>query len=276
MTAVIEGMLVETGYGARLRIEGDRLVSIERLVAAPDVWIAPGLIDVQVNGYAGHDANSPEPSAATIAAMVEALWERGVTGVCPTICTNSEEQIRRCLAAVAEACESDARIGRSVVGVHVEGPFISREDGPRGAHPLEHIRPPSVDEYRRWQRAADGRIRIVTLSPEYAEAPEFIRAITDDGVVAAIGHTAADEEQIRAAVDAGARFSTHLGNGAHAHIRRHPNYIWELLGLDGSGGRGTVRAGMAADLTVFALEDGGARLRVVQTWVGGEAVYVRH
>jgi N-acetylglucosamine-6-phosphate deacetylase len=94
------------------------------------------------------------------------------------------------------------------------------------------VRPPDVAEYRRWQAAAGGRIRIITLSPEYEDAIEYIRAIVADGVVASIGHTAATSEQIRAAVDAGATWSTHLGNGAHAVIRRHPNYIWDQLAED--------------------------------------------
>jgi N-acetylglucosamine-6-phosphate deacetylase len=118
------------------------------------------------------------------------------------------------------------------VGIHVEGPHISREDGPRGAHPLRYVRPPDIEEFRRWQKAAGGRIRIVTVSPEYDEAIGYIEAIVAGGVVASIGHTAATGEQIRAAVDAGARWSTHLGNGAHAMIRRHPNYIWDQLGED--------------------------------------------
>ena len=133
---------------------------------------------------------------------------------------------------MADACDADPLVAASVVGIHVEGPHIAREDGPRGAHPLEHVRPPDIAEYRRWQEAARGRIRIITVSPEYPESVDYIRAIVADGVVASIGHTAADGDQIRAAVDAGARWSTHLGNGAHALIPRHPNYIWEQLAED--------------------------------------------
>jgi N-acetylglucosamine-6-phosphate deacetylase len=89
-----------------------------------------------------------------------------------------------------------------------------------------------VAEYRRWQEAAGGRIRIITVSPEHDEAIAYIVAIVADGVVASIGHTSATSDQIRAAVDAGATWSTHLGNGAHSSIRRHPNYIWDQLAED--------------------------------------------
>jgi N-acetylglucosamine-6-phosphate deacetylase len=136
------------------------------------------------------------------------------------------------LAAYAEACETMPEVAARAPFFHLEGPYISREDGPRGAHPLAHVRPPDWDEFRRLQDASGGRIRILTMSAEYDESPAFIRKATASGVVVAIGHTAASGDQIRAAVDAGARFSTHLGNGAHGQIRRHPNYIWDQLAED--------------------------------------------
>jgi N-acetylglucosamine-6-phosphate deacetylase len=189
-------------------------------------------MDIQVNGFAGYDPNAADADASTTAAMVRALWPEGVSGSCITICTESEPHILDNLRAIAAACDADPHVAASVIGIHVEGPHISPEDGPRGAHPLRQVRPPDIAEYRRWQEAADGRIRIITLSPEYEGAIPYIRTIVADGVVASIGHTAATGEQIRAAVDAGARWSTHLANGAHDLIRRHPNYIWDQLAED--------------------------------------------
>jgi N-acetylglucosamine-6-phosphate deacetylase len=103
-----------------------------------------------------------------------------------------------------------------VIGLHIEGPYISPEDGPRGAHPRADVRPPDREEFERWQRLSGGRIRILTLSPEWPGVNEFITEVTASGVVVAIGHTAATPEQIAAAAAAGARMSTHLGNGSHA------------------------------------------------------------
>lgn len=230
----LEGRLIEDGGAVRIVIRDGLVAEIQRLEhgSAADAWIAPGWIDLQVNGFAGHDPNAAEVESPDVAAMVRALWQWGTTAACPTICTQSEERILRSLRAVADACEADPLVAEAIVGIHVEGPHIAREDGPRGAHPLEHVRPPDVAEYRRWQEAARGRIRIVTVSPEYDESIAYIRAIVADGVVASVGHTAADGEQIQAAVDAGARWSTHLGNGAHALIPRHPNYIWDQLAED--------------------------------------------
>jgi N-acetylglucosamine-6-phosphate deacetylase len=122
--------------------------------------------------------------------------------------------------------------GQGIAGFHVEGPFIGSEDGPRGAHPARWVRPPCLDEYRRWQEATENQVRLITLSPHWETAPGWIAAVVADGVTVSIGHTGAAGEQIAAAVEAGATLSTHLGNGAHQQLRRHPNYIWEQMAED--------------------------------------------
>jgi len=194
-------------------------------------WLAPGLLDMQVNGYEGQEFSAADLTAEKVARIVRAYDAFGVTRSCPTLFTQSFETMRHALATIGAACESP-EVGRRIAGIHVEGPYISPHDGPRGAHPRAHCRRPDWDEFQRFQEAAGGRIRIVTLSPEFDEAPAFIERLVRSGVVAAIGHTAADSAQIGAAVDAGARLSTHLGNGAHPLLPRHPNYIWDQLADD--------------------------------------------
>jgi N-acetylglucosamine-6-phosphate deacetylase len=131
--------------------------------------------------------------------------------------------------------------GGAIEGFHIEGPHISPEDGPRGAHPKAWVRPPDLDEFARWQEAARGQVRLITLSPEWPQATRYIESIVAQGVVASIGHTNATTEQIADAVRAGATMSTHLGNGSHDTLRRHPNYIWDQLAEDG------LMAGLIAD-----------------------------
>lgn len=195
-------------------------------------FLAPGLIDLQLNGFAGVDLNQPdELTQEGIAKVVAAQRALGVTHFLPTVTTNSAEHIAKAMRLLAHA-RQDPDLGASMPGIHLEGPYFSPEDGPRGAHPREHVRPPDWDEFQRWQEAAEGGIRLVTLSPEYPESPDFIRRLVNSGVAAAIGHTGASPEQIRQAIDAGATLSTHLGNGSHALIRRHPNYIWEQMAAD--------------------------------------------
>jgi N-acetylglucosamine-6-phosphate deacetylase len=164
--------------------------------------------------------------------MVNELWRVGTGLVCPTIVTNSFDNITNSIKAVVKACESDHRVSDSILGIHLEGPYISEVDGPRGAHPLAHVREPDLDEFQQLQDIAEGRICLVTLAPEKKGAIQFIEKLVGDGIVVAIGHTNASTKDIQAAISAGASLSTHLGNGAHAEIRRHPNYIWEQLAAD--------------------------------------------
>ncbi len=194
--------------------------------------IAPALVDIQVNGFAGFDLNVPTVSATDVCQMVRSLWRVGTGFLCPTVVTASFENISNSLRAIVSACQDDAEVAHSILGIHLEGPYISSVDGPRGAHPLNHIREPDWDEFLRLQEIAEGLIRIVTLAPEKKGAIPFIEKLTADGIVVALGHTDASVEDIQNAIDAGAKLSTHLGNGAHAQIRRHPNYIWEQLGAD--------------------------------------------
>jgi N-acetylglucosamine-6-phosphate deacetylase len=137
----------------------------------------------------------------------------------------------KCLRAISRACD-EKTFRDSVLGIHLEGPFLSPEDGPRGVHPIQHIRRPNWEEFCRLQDSANGNIRIVTLAPELEGAIALIERLTKSGIIPAIGHTAADEKAIREAVAAGARLSTHLGNGSHAFLPRLTNYVWEQLAID--------------------------------------------
>jgi N-acetylglucosamine-6-phosphate deacetylase len=195
-------------------------------------WIAPGLVDLQVNGYGGREFCSPDITVDDIAKIVAVQRSQGVARFLPTVTTSPFEVLRHAMATLAAACDGDRELARHIPGIHLEGPYISPEDGPRGAHPLSQCRQPDWDEFQRLQDAAGGRIRLLTLAPELEGACEFIRRFAATGGIVAIGHTAANSNQIRAAADAGARLSTHLGNGSHRMLRRHPNYLWDQLAED--------------------------------------------
>ena len=216
-----------------IALSDDRVQSIQEVnTAESNIRIAPAPIDIQVNGFAGFDLNVATVTPEDVCAMVRALWRVGTGFLCPTVVTASFNAIRNSLRAIVQACKADVLVAHSVLGIHLEGPYISAEDGPRGAHPLEHVREPDWDEFQRWQDIAEGQISIVTLAPEKKNAIPFIEKLVANGIVVALGHTNASADAIQAAIDAGAKLSTHLGNGAHALIRRHPNYIWEQLGAD--------------------------------------------
>ncbi|MBZ5624482.1 MAG: amidohydrolase family protein [Acidobacteriia bacterium] len=220
------------GSGAAVEVEfGDSIVSVTPAPATSEFHIAPGWIDIQVNGFAAVDYNQPETPHQEIARSIHALFATGVARFYPTVITGSPQDMEGALRNLSRAKDALPE-GDAMDGFHVEGPHICAEDGPRGAHPRCWVRKPSFDEFRRWQDATRNRIRIVTLSPEWPEAPGYIEKVTAEGVVTAIGHTQATAAQLADAVSAGATLSTHLGNGAHAVLRRHPNYIWEQLAED--------------------------------------------
>lgn len=196
-------------------------------------WIGPGYADLQINGFSGIDFNVPSLKREDVQAAARKLWAEGTTTFYPTVITNSDDNIETIVRTIAGACVSDPLTGDTIAGIHLEGPFISPEDGPRGAHGRSFVKPPDWELFERWQAAAEGRIRLITLSPEWEGAPHFISNCVRNGVAVSIGHTAAVPEQIQAAVQAGATLSTHLGNGAHLMLPRHPNYIWEQLAQDG-------------------------------------------
>ena len=215
-------------------IEDGRLLSVTSLDDPPGdlPLVCPGLVDLQVNGRDGQEFNDLELTVDKVAAISHAMDADGVPRYCPTTTTQSFEMLAHGMRTIVDACQQDREVARRIPCIHLEGPYLSPQDGPRGAHPLEHCREPDWDEFQRLQQAADGLIGILTVSPEFDGSVEFIRKVADSGVLVAIGHTSAGSDQIRAAVDAGASMSTHLGNGAHGQIRRHPNYIWDQLAED--------------------------------------------
>ncbi len=228
----IQGRRYDTGEAVQISIADGHIRQIEpTTVDDGSPWIGPGLVDLQINGYGGQEFNDPALDEQRVCDIGLAMDADGVTSYLPTATTHSFEMLHHVMQTLAAACRSP-EVARRVPGFHLEGPYMSPEDGPRGAHPLEHCRPPDWDEFQRLQEAAEGRIKIITLSPEYDNGPAFIEKAAASGVLVAIGHTAANSEQIKAAVDAGARMSTHLGNGAHGQLRRHPNYIWDQLAED--------------------------------------------
>lgn len=230
----LKGRHFENGEPVRILVEEERIVTVEPAHPSGNIddwpYIAPSLFDLQINGHGGTWFSHAGLTANDVLNTLKPHYQFGITRLCPTLITNSFEALSSGYTAIRQACEQEAWAERMVPGCHLEGPYISREDGPRGAHPLEHVRPADWEEFQQLQEISGNRIRLVTLAPESENAISFIKKAVASGVVIAIGHTGASPEQVQQAVDAGATLSTHLGNGAHGTIRRHPNYIWEQLG----------------------------------------------
>ncbi|HWF48931.1 MAG TPA: amidohydrolase family protein [Bryobacteraceae bacterium] len=227
------------GGSSVVEVAHDRAIQhVDELIYPPgtDVFVSPGFIDLQVNGFAGVDYNDPASSRESISASIRTMFTTGVTRFFATVITGSRERMLGALKNLAAAKEEFRRSGLpeadAMEAFHVEGPHISPEDGPRGAHPVEHVRPPDIEEFKRWQEVSDGNVRLVTVAPEWLESPAYIRVVTGSGVTVSIGHTRANSDQIQAAVDAGATMSTHLGNGANSTLPKTANYIWDQLAED--------------------------------------------
>jgi N-acetylglucosamine-6-phosphate deacetylase len=200
-----------------------------------ELIVGPGFTDIQVNGYGGVDYNTLQSDPMNLGLISRLLYKEGVTSHFPTLITNDPEQITRLIRQIVSLQKADELARMSIEGLHLEGPFISPIDGPRGAHPKEFVCAPDWSWVQKWQNESKGFIKMITLSPEWENATSFIERCIDYNIVVSIGHTNATHQQILDAVSAGATLSTHLGNGMHPILARHPNYLWSQLAEDQLG-----------------------------------------
>jgi N-acetylglucosamine-6-phosphate deacetylase len=187
--------------------------------------------DLQVNGYGGVDFNDDRLTAEQLHIACARLKDDGVSGILATIVTDEGETMARRLANLAKLRAQDALARQIIAGVHIEGPFLNEQPGFRGAHPADSIHPASEDEMNRLLDAADGLTRLVTLAPERDAALKVTRLLANQGIVVSAGHCDATLDQLRAAIDAGLRMFTHLGNGCPMQLPRHDNIIQRALSL---------------------------------------------
>ena len=175
-------------------------------VALPEgAVVLPGFIDPHIHGAGGADAM--DGTAAALATISETVAREGTTSFLATTMTESGEAILRALTAVRDCRETP---GARLLGVHLEGPFISETYA--GAQPREYIAAPDIDVFDRYQAASGGRIRIVTVAPEVPGADALIRHLAETGVVPSVGHSAAGVADVRRAIACGARSVTHTYN----------------------------------------------------------------
>ena len=230
----IEGLLYLNKKPVSVEINEGKIISVQQIEKLSDeshpLYIAPGLIDNQVNGFAGVSFcfSGIELSNVDILKVTSELWKKGVTTYFPTLTTNSQEVLLRNFSILAKS-KDDGALHGSIAGYHLEGPYISPEDGYRGAHPLKFVRQPDWKEFMELYEASGRNILTVTIAPELDGAMEFIRKCTALGITVAIGHHNAPKAIVDEAVLNGAKISTHLGNGCANMINRHANPLWPQL-----------------------------------------------
>jgi N-acetylglucosamine-6-phosphate deacetylase len=233
-TMVVKGIFYEDGKEISIAILNGKIERIDRLSSGSDtqkVFVAPGLIDLQINGYLGIDFSDQKLTIENIRNITKSLWKVGVTTFLPTVTTNSREKLLKSFSILSGALE-DKEIGMSIPGFHLEGPYISPIEGFRGSHMEKYIRDPDWVEFKELEKSAHNGIKMITLAPEVKGAIPFIKKFTDAGVVVSLGHHNGSAELIKQAVEAGATMSTHLGNGCANMIDRHNNPLWPQLADD--------------------------------------------
>ncbi len=200
------------------------------------------LFDIQVNGFAGVDFQQPDLSAADLRRAVDGLAAHETPRFFLTLITDGIDSLGAKLKNLERLRSVDPVVGEAVCGYHIEGPWLSPEPGYRGAHDPQHMCAPNISGFDRLQEAAGGHIKLLTLAPELPGSAHVIRHVVCSGVQVALGHTNASDADIDKAIEAGAMFCTHLGNGVPAEMHRHNNVTQRLLARD--------------ELTAFFIPDG--------------------
>ncbi len=190
-----------------------------------------GYIDLQVNGYAGVDFNADEVTDQQFSEACERLRNDGVAAILATIITASKDQMLARVSRIAEFCDAHPEDSRVIAGIHIEGPFISREPGYVGAHPPQAVTAADLDFTRRLLDAACGRVKLLTLAPEMDAGARVTGYLAKHGVIVAGGHSNASVQMLKQFIDAGLSMWTHLGNGCPGVLPRHDNIIQRVLSL---------------------------------------------
>jgi N-acetylglucosamine-6-phosphate deacetylase len=202
----------------------------------PSRFTGPGLVDLQVNGYCGFDFNSDPGTwtAEDFHRVASALKSRGVAAILPAIITDDSDLMKLRVSKFDAILNKNPELESIFPGLHIEGPFISPEDGPRGAHPEAFCRTPNdlpcfLSDL---QETSGNRIKMFTLAPEIDGIMDIISEAHGMDICVGIGHSSAIPSILDKAVRCGASISTHLGNGSHQTLPRHSNYIQYQLSLD--------------------------------------------
>lgn len=215
---------LEKGFIQReLYTDGERISAKsadDTVLDAAGCYVIPGLVDVHFHGCVGEDFSDATPEG--LQKMADYELSQGVTHICPAGMTLPEDQLER-ICRNAAAHKKHNQGGAELVGIHLEGPFLSTAK--KGAQNADFLHDPDLPMLRRLQTAAEGLIRLVTVAPEQPNAMEFIRGAADDGIFVSVGHTVADYDTAKAAFEAGANHATHLYNGMPPLHHRAPGVL---------------------------------------------------
>ena len=219
---------------AQIEITGSKVTRVIPFKAMPADLdfgakrIVPGFLDIHTHGAYGFDTNDADPEG--LRNWSKRIPEEGVTAFCPTTVTQSDEQITAALRNAAQVM-ADGYTGAEILGIHLEGPFLSKEY--KGAHPEQYVVPASIDKFQQFWEAANGKILMATLAPEADPDYALTRHCVQRGVVVSMGHSGASYEQALLCAANGAASMTHVYNGMAHYQNRNPGMVGAAFRLDG-------------------------------------------
>lgn len=203
--------------------------NVHKITYKETVYLVPGFIDVHIHGVDGADTMDATPEC--LLTMTSALVKEGTTSFLATTITQDENAIEKALANVAQFMKEQNGPGKAeIVGIHLEGPFINPVR--KGAQPEKYILEPNIETFQKWQKIAEGNIKLVTLAPEQPNGLELVEYLAKNDCIASIGHSDASYEEVKKAVEAGASHVTHLFNGMKGIHHREPGTSGAALLFD--------------------------------------------
>ncbi|WP_346726706.1 N-acetylglucosamine-6-phosphate deacetylase [Bacillus suaedaesalsae] len=217
------GIIQEIGEMVSLKEED--ILDFEDILVPPKCKLLPGMIDIHIHGVAG--ADTMDASFEAIHTMATSLPKEGTTSFLTTTITQSPAAIENALKNISSYIENQDDRKAEVLGVHLEGPFISAKRA--GAQPIEYIQNPNLHTFQNWQRLSNNNIKLVTLAPEINGAIEFTQYLVNHGVIVSLGHSDANYEEVNKAIQAGASHVTHLFNAMSGIHHREPGLTGSAL-----------------------------------------------
>lgn len=235
MRIYAEDLIIDNGY---LHINNRKIIGFGSLhelkneqnaevITLPGSFQAvPGFIDIHIHGVNGADTMDSTKEALEI--MAASLPKEGTTSFLATTITQEIENIERAIKNAGDYIKGQSPVGMAeIIGIHLEGPFVNVKKA--GAQPHAHIIDPNLSLLKKWQKLADNNIKVVTLAPEQPGGIEMIKYLSEQGIVASLGHTDASYEQVMEAVSAGSRQVTHLFNQMRGLHHREPGTVGAAL-----------------------------------------------
>jgi N-acetylglucosamine-6-phosphate deacetylase len=223
-----------TGKPVCVRWKNGRITSVKKVSDAPEnLWIAPALFDVQINGYGGIDFQQDNLTTDDLLSAARQLRRDGCTQFFLTLITNEWPKLTTRLRHCKKLRDTNAELKNAIAGWHIEGPFLSDQPGFHGAHNPAVMCDPTREKISELRAIIENDPLLLTISPERCGAIDAIAFAKSLGIKISLGHTNASAQILGKAVEAGATGFTHLANGCPRELDRHDNILWRVFETSG-------------------------------------------